>query len=100
MPDSDAKDDPLRLSGSAKEDSLDVPRLRPRFMPRARSLAYGQCFKRPFGAAQGARALAERTRRSARRACAATPRHGAPIASARQRRLSLVCDGRTPGSPS
>lgn len=100
MPDFDANDDPLRLDGTGKDDPFDVPKLTPRFAPRARQLADRQCYSRhgrpghhvgPVLVAQG--------RRFARNACA---RQIVLLASPprRRRRLWTKCHGRPPGSAS
>jgi hypothetical protein len=103
MPDFDANDDSLRLSGSGKDDSSDMPKLRPRFMARARTLAYRQCF--------GARTHRDADRlqprlgtlrwRTMRRSCPSLRAAGVPgVLPARRRRLWTKCHGRAPGSPS
>jgi hypothetical protein len=101
MPDFDANDDSLRLGDSGKEEPLELPKLYPRFMPRARELAYAQCSRRSESRAVRVQAkLATARRRAAHRRCpvgsreklhAATPRR-------RRRRLWTKCHGRLPGS--
>ena len=39
MPDFDANDDPLRLTGAEQDEPLEPAYIRPRFQPRARALA-------------------------------------------------------------
>jgi hypothetical protein len=97
MTDFDANEDPLRLSGSNGEP-FEPPKLRPRFMPRARQLAYGQCFYRPVRRIV-ARLDSQRTR-AARRACPPEQRSALLGPSRRRRRLWTTCHGRLPGSPS
>jgi hypothetical protein len=99
MTDFDANDDPLRLSGPANDESPELPKLRPRFAPRARQLAYGQCFHRPSG--RIALTLASQATRAARRACPPSARIALlGAAPRRRRRLWTTCHGRPPGSPS
>jgi hypothetical protein len=100
MPDFDANDDPLRLSGGGQDDPLDLPKLTPRFAPRARALAARQCFA---GDARPTRrvghVLSAHDRRVARRACA--QRSGLlRTPPRRRRRLWTKCHGRPPGSAS
>jgi hypothetical protein len=104
MPDFDANEDPLRLSDSGKDEPFELPKLRPRFMVRARTLAYGQCF-----AARTYRADADRLQprfatgrwRTARRSCPSARTIGLLAAvPTRRRRLWTKCHGRAPGSPS
>jgi len=104
MPDFDANDDSLRLSDSGKDEPFEVPKLRPRFMVRARALAYGQCF-----GARTYRADADRLQsrlgtlrwRAMRRSCPTLRAAGVPeTLPARRRRLWTKCHGRAPGSPS
>jgi hypothetical protein len=103
MPDFDANDDSLRLSDSGKDEPFELPKLRPRFMARARTLAYGQCF-----GARGDRAadrlqprLATLRWRAMRRSCPTLRAAGVPgVLPARRRRLWTKCHGRAPGSPS
>jgi hypothetical protein len=103
MPDFDANDDSLRLSDSGKDEPFELPQLRLRFMARARTLAYGQC----FGARTGRAAdrlqprLATLRWRAMRRSCPTLRAAGVPGGRpARRRRLWTKCHGRAPGSPS
>jgi len=102
MPDFDAKEDPLRLSGSAKEEPIDVPKLRPRFLPRARRLSYARCFRSRGRASERLRpALATGAVRAARRTRPFARSRGPLAATAtKRRRLWTKCHGRAPGSPS
>jgi hypothetical protein len=99
MTDFDANEDPLRLSGAANGEPFEPAKLRPRFMPRARQLAYGQCFRRPLGrltatlASQPTRAVARSCPPADRLASLGTPPR-------RRRRLWTACHGRPPGFPS
>jgi hypothetical protein len=102
MPDFDANDDPLRLTGAEQDEPLEPAHVRPRVEPRARALAYSQCYARygrPARRVDVAR-IAQR-RRCARRACPRA-RLLAPLRTPprRRRRLWTVCHGRPPGSPS
>jgi hypothetical protein len=102
MPDFDANDDPLRLTGAEQDEPLEPAHVRPRFQPRARALAYSQCYVRYGRPARrvGVAPVAQR-RHGTRRAC---PRGRllAPLRTTprRRRRLWTVCHGRPPGSPS
>jgi hypothetical protein len=102
MTDFDANDDPLRLTGTEKDDPFVPAELRPRFAPRARQLAYARCFRRSeSGANRIQSTLDARSRRAARCACP----HGRRVAALgfpprRSRRLWTKCHGRAPGSPS
>jgi hypothetical protein len=99
MTDFDANEDHLRLSGPGKDESSEPPKLRPRFAPRARQLAYGQCFHR--APRRVALMLDSQRTRTARRSCPPAVRLellGAP--SRCRRRLWTTCHGRLPGSPS
>jgi hypothetical protein len=98
MTDSDANEDPLRLSASADEESPEPAKLRPRFSPRARQLAYGQCFRRSPSRIV-AKLDSQRTR-AARRACSPKGRTALLGPPRRRRRLWTTCHGRIPGSPS
>jgi hypothetical protein len=99
MPDFDANDDPLRLSDSGKDEPFDVPKLRPRFMARARTLAYGQCTRARADRIQPM--LGTARWRAMRRACPAVRAAGMSAAMpVRRRRLWTKCHGRAPGSPS
>ncbi len=102
MPDFDTNEDPLRLSDSGKDEPFEVPKLHPRFMPRARSLAYGQCFgsRRQAGDRLQFRFATGRWR-TARRSCPSARTIGLLAAMPTQRRrLWTKCHGRAPGSPS
>ena len=102
MPDFEATEDPLRLSDSAEEEPLDVPELRPRFMPRTRQLTYAWCFRSGRGTRERLRpALATGVARAARRTSPYVSSRG-PLAAtaAKRRRLWTKCHGRPPGSPS
>ncbi len=100
MQDFDTNDDPPRLSGPGSDDSIDLPKLTPRFAPRARELAVMRCFARrlrpesrvgPVLPAQG--------RRAARNACASRiARLRTP--PRRRRRLWTQCHGQPRGSVS
>jgi hypothetical protein len=98
MPDFDANDDPLRLDGSGKDDPFDLPKLTPRFVPRARQLADRQCRARHTRAGRRVGpVLVAQCRRVARNACdrrivllGSPPR--------RRRRLWTQCHGQPPGS--
>jgi hypothetical protein len=99
MTDFDANEDPLRLSGPVNDESPEPPKLRPRFAPRARQLAYGRCFRRPRR--RIASTLESQRTRAACRTCSPAGRIellGAP--PRRRRRLWTMCHGRPPGSPS
>jgi hypothetical protein len=100
MPDFDANEDPLRLSGAGKDEPLDLPKLQPRFMPRTRQLAQRECYLRPNRTARRlGPVLMARSRRAARNACARRiALLGAP--PRRRRRLWTMCHGRPPGSQS
>jgi hypothetical protein len=103
MPDFDTNDDPLRLSDSGKDEPLEMPKLRPRFTPRARTLAHGQCFR--ARANRAADRLQPRLGtlgwRAMRRTCPSLRSAGVPgKLPARRRRLWTKCHGRAPGSPS
>jgi hypothetical protein len=99
MTDFDANEDHLRLSGLGKDESSEPPKLRPRFAPRARQLAYRHCFYR--SPRRIASRLASQRARTARRSCPPGGRLGLLGAPARRRRqLWTKCHGRTPGSPS
>jgi len=102
MPDFDANDDPLRLSESNKDELVNVPKLRPRFMPRARELASGQCLHSRGHAAERLRPRLGTGRwRAARRACPSARAVGLLAAMpSRRRRLWTTCHGRVSGSPS
>ena len=70
MPDFDANDDPLRLTGAGKDEPLEPALIRPRFVPRARELAYAQCYARHGRPARRVGvALVAQGRRVARNAC-------------------------------
>jgi hypothetical protein len=102
MPDFDANDDPLRLSGAGRDDSVNRPKLHPRFSPRSRQLASRRCRSRASRApAQVGGALAARRRSAARHACSAGGRVML-LASAprRRRRLWTSCHGHASGSSS
>ncbi|HTA35132.1 MAG TPA: hypothetical protein VK761_00350 [Solirubrobacteraceae bacterium] len=102
MPDFDANEDSLRLSGAGRDDSLDQPKLRPRFSPRSRELASREC---RAGASRAPErivtALAGQRRGAARHACSRGERvlllAGPPR---RRRRLWTTCHGHASGSPS
>jgi hypothetical protein len=99
MTDFDANEDHLRLSGPGKDESSEPPKLRPRFAPRARQLAYGRCFYR--SPRRVASMLASQRTRTARRSCPPAVRLELLGASSRRRRrLWTTCHGRPPGSPS
>jgi hypothetical protein len=102
MPDFDANDDPLRLSESGTDEPLELPKLRPRFVPRARVLAQGDCLR--AGARHGRRLerrLGTRRWRALRRACPSARVVGLLAAMpSRRRRLWTTCHGRASGSPS
>jgi hypothetical protein len=102
MPDFDTNEDPLRLSDSGKDEPFELPKLRPRFMRRARTLAYGQCFgsrRQPADRLQPRFATARW--RTARRSCPSARTIGLLAAvPTRRRRLWTKCHGRAPGSPS
>ncbi len=102
MPEFDANEDPLRLTGGGKDEPLEPAVIRPRFMPRARELAYAHCYaRREARARQIGSAPVARRRRAARRACPSGRRVvplGAP--PRRRRRLWTTCHGRPPGSSS
>lgn len=102
MPDFDANDDSLRLSDSGKDEPFEVPMLRPRFMVRARTLAYGQCFgARSHRADRLQPRLGTLRWRAMRRSCPTLRAAGVPgTLPARRRRLWTKCHGRVPGSPS
>jgi hypothetical protein len=102
MPDFDAKEDSPRLSGAGQDDALDLPKLRPRFSPRARELASRDC------RARGSRAperigtgVTARQRHAARRACSSAERV-ILLASppSRRRRLWTTCHGHRSGPSS
>jgi hypothetical protein len=97
MTDFDANEDPLRLS-SSNEESPEPAKLRPRFAPRARQLADGQCFRRPVR--RIAATLDSQRTRAARRACPPEQRTALLGSTRRRRRLWTTCHGRFPGSPS
>ncbi|HWG09671.1 MAG TPA: hypothetical protein VN672_11775 [Solirubrobacteraceae bacterium] len=102
MPDFDANEDPLRLSDSDTEEPLELPKLRPRFSPRARALACGDCFGPPArSSVRLAPMLGTRGWRTLQRACPSA-RAAGPMAAmpTRRRRLWTPCHGRAPGSPS
>lgn len=100
MPDFDANEDPLRLSAAASDDPFELPKLRPRFAPRARELATTGCHGRRAAAPRALEPeLVVRRRNAARHVCgdrvmllAGPPR--------RRRRLWTKCHGRPGGSPS
>jgi hypothetical protein len=99
MTDFDANEDHLRLSGPGKDESSEPPKLHPRFAPRARQLAYGQCFHRSPRRVDWT--LTSQRTRAVRRSCSPEARIellGAP--PRRRRRLWTLCHGRLPGSPS
>ena len=100
MPDFDANDDSLRLSASGMDDSIDLPKLTPRFAPRLRQLAERRCFASAVGRERrvGPR-LQARARHAARNACA-TQTASLTVASLRRRRLWTKCHGQRPGSVS
>jgi hypothetical protein len=98
MPDFDANEDPLRLSGAGKDESLDPSRLQPRFVARTRQFAYAGCWQRPPARRVGVK-LAVRSRHSGRRSCS-TRIVLLGISPRRRRRLWTSCHGRLPGSPS
>jgi hypothetical protein len=98
MTDFDANEDPLRLSASANEESPEPAKLRPRFSPRARQLAYGQCFRR--SPRRIVAMLDSQRTRAARRACPPQERLALLGSSRRRRQLWTTCHGRIPGSPS
>jgi hypothetical protein len=102
MPDFDANEDPLRLSGSGRDDSREQPKLRPRFSPRSRELASRECRSRASRAPEriGVGLTAHR-RGAARHACSRGERVML-LASAprRRRRLWTSCHGHASGSPS
>ena len=102
MPDFDTNEDPLRLSDSGKEERFELPKLRPRFTPRARALACGQCFASSGDSPVRLRTqLAARRWRAMRRTCASARVVGLTAAMpSRRRRLWTTCHGRIPGSPS
>jgi hypothetical protein len=98
MPDFDSNDDPLRLSDSGEENPLELPKLTPRFAPRARQLAERRC--RAGRTSLGRRLgplLAARGRDAARNACGGRiVLLGSP--QRRRRRLWTQCHGQAPGS--
>jgi hypothetical protein len=100
MPDFDANDDQPRLSASGKDDSIDLPKLTPRFAPRMRQLAERRCFTRIADREQRVGpVLMARGRDAARNACGARiALLGAP--PRRRRRLWTKCHGRSPGTVS
>jgi hypothetical protein len=98
MTDFDANEDPLRLSASANEESPEPAKLRPRFSPRARQLAYGQCYRR--SPRRIAATLDSQCMRAARRACSPEKRTALLGSSRRRRHLWTTCHGQIPGSPS
>jgi hypothetical protein len=98
MSDFDANDDPLRLSGSGKDDPFDLPKLTPRFMVRTRQLAERECRGRQGSAGRRVGpVLVAQGRRLARNAC---DRRIVLLGSAprRRRRLWTQCHGQPPGS--
>jgi hypothetical protein len=97
MHDFDTNDDPPRLSGLGSDDSLDLPKLTPRFAPRARALAGGRCFaRRAHSQRRMGRPLVAHGRQVARNACVARiALLGTP--PRRRRRLWTQCHGRPPG---
>jgi hypothetical protein len=101
MPDFDANDDPLRLTGAEQDEPLEPAHVRPRFVLRARALAYGQCYARAGRPACRVGFAPAQRRRAARRACPRghllTPLRTPPR---RRRRLWTLCHGRPPGSSS
>ncbi|HEX4484310.1 MAG TPA: hypothetical protein VH081_11045 [Solirubrobacteraceae bacterium] len=102
MPDFDANEDPLRLSGAGRDDSRDLPKLRPRVSPRSRELASRECRARGSRAPEQIGAgLAAHRRSAARHACSHVGRVML-LASAprRRRRLWTSCHGYASGSPS
>jgi hypothetical protein len=102
MPDFDTNEDPLRLSDSGKEEPFERPKLHPRFSPRARGLAHGQCFgPRSDAAARLQWRLGTRRWHAIRRTCPAARVVGLAAAMpSRRRRLWTTCHGQAPGSPS
>jgi hypothetical protein len=102
MPDFDTNEDPLRLSDTANDEPFERPKLRPRFTPRARTLAYGQCFgSRTYRPDRLQARLVTSRWRAMRRSCPSLRAAGVPGAlPARRRRLWTKCHGRAPGSPS
>jgi hypothetical protein len=101
MPDFDANEDPLRLSDSGEDEPFELPKLRPRFLPRARALAARDCFgARRRSHERLAPRLATRRWRAQRRACPSAPDGLFASMPSRRRRLWTTCHGRAPGSPS
>jgi hypothetical protein len=102
MPDFDVNDDPLRLSGAGRDESLPLPKLRPRFSPRSRELASRDCRARASRAPERiATRLAGQRRAESRHACSRGERVSL-LASPplRRRRLWTTCHGHASGSPS
>jgi hypothetical protein len=98
MPEFDSNDDPPRLSASGMDDSIDIPRLMPRFAPRMRQLAERRCSTRPSSLEHSVGPmLLARARGAARNSCAGRiALLGTP--PRRRRRLWTKCHGRSPGS--
>ncbi len=97
MPDFDNNDDPLRLSATGKDDPFDLPKLTPRFSPRARQLAERRCYG-PHGrlSRRVGPVFMARGRFDARNACAERMALlGTP--PRRRRRLWTQCHGRASG---
>jgi hypothetical protein len=97
MPDFDINDDPPRPSASGMDDSIDLPKLTPRFAPRTRQLAERRCLAPPDGRARRlGPVLVARGRSAARNCCGRRiALLGAP--ARRRRRLWTKCHGPSPG---
>jgi hypothetical protein len=102
MPDFDANDDPLRLTGAEPDDPLEPAHIRPRFMPRARELAYGRCYARAGRPARRVGVAPPALRGHAARAACPRGHLLTPLRTPprRRRRLWTLCHGRPPGSSS
>jgi hypothetical protein len=100
MHDFDTNDDPPRPSGLGSDDSIELPKLTPRFAPRARALAGRRCFaRRRHPRPRVGPLLVAHGRHAARNACVARiALFGTP--PRRRRRLWTQCHGRPPGSVS
>jgi hypothetical protein len=103
MPDFDTNEDHRRLGDSSGEDAFKLPKLRPRFAPRARQLASWQCMTHRAAAPRKtpSKLNGRPSRAALHRACDAGRGHGRfAVAPSRRRRLWTKCLGRFSGSQS
>jgi hypothetical protein len=102
MPDFDTNEDRLRPGASGREEPFELPKLRPRFTPRARGRARERCFgARGESAARLQHRLGTRRWRAVRRSCPTARVVGLLTAMpSRRRRLWTTCHGRASGSSS